>query len=116
MTQRDFYTAVINNTINNEVIDFAKAEIVKLDARNEKRKNTPTKEQLANEEIKKAMLELIQKAPMLASELGTMLNITTQKASALALQLVNAGDIVAVDYKIKGKGTVKQYKIVVKEG
>lgn len=112
MTNREFYSAIINGTVGTAEIDFAKEEIAKLDARNERRRNTPTKEQVANENIKNAIVEALADKPLVASEIATACGISTQKASALCAQLVAVGKIKVADLKIKGKGTVKQYTVV----
>ena len=51
MTNRDFLNAIIKNDINDEVIAHATAALEKLDATNEKRRNTPSKTQKANEPL-----------------------------------------------------------------
>ena len=112
MTNREFFTAVFNNEITDEVIVFAKDALVKLDARNDKRRNTLTKEQIANEAIKSEMLSVLANGPLVASEIAAKMGISTQKVSALAKQLVDCGAVEATDVKLKGKGTVKQYIIV----
>ena len=112
MTNREFYTAIINNTITAEVIDFATAEIGKLDARNEKRRNTPTKAQEANVGIKEAIkgyLASVKSA--VASEIATAVGVSTQKVSALCKQLVDNGEIKVADVKVRGKGTLKAYSL-----
>lgn len=113
MTNREFYNAVISGFITEAEINFAKAEITKLDARNDKRRNTLTKEQIANEELKTAIVELLaDKGMLVASTIATTLGVSTQKVSALAKQLVESGKVVAEDVKVKGKGAVKGYKVV----
>lgn len=112
MTNREFFTAITNSTLSDELKAFAAAEIAKLDARNDKRRNTLTKEQKANEEIKTAIVEAIGIGSLTASEIASKLNISTQKASALARLLVADGKVKAVDVKVKGKGTVKAYEVV----
>lgn len=112
MTNREFFTAVINGTVSANEIDFAKAEIAKLDARNDKRRNTLTKEQIANESIKSEMLAVLEGSPLVASEIAAKMGISTQKVSALAKQLVDCGSLKASDRKVKGKGTVKCYEVV----
>lgn len=110
MTSREMLTAVINGTITAEVVEAAKAEIAKLDARNGKRRNTLTKEQIANEAIKADIVAALSK-PMVASEIAIALGISTQKVSALCKQLVDNGEIKVADIKVKGKGSVKQYEL-----
>ena len=111
MTNREFLNAVISADVSADVTAMAQAELAKLDARNDKRRNTLTKEQIANEAIKSEMLSVLEGQALVASEIATKMGISTQKVSALAKQLVEAGSVVATDVKVKGKGTVKQYKL-----
>lgn len=111
MTNRDFYTAVINANINDELTDFAKSEIAKLDARNDKRRNTMTKEQKANEDIKVTIADFIGgKSDVVASDIAKGLALSTQKVSALCKQMVENGVLAVSEVKIKGKGAVKGYR------
>ncbi len=113
MTNREFLTSIISSNVSNELKEFAQSEIAKLDARNDKRRNTLTKEQVANEELKTAIVELLaDKGMLVASAIATSLGVSTQKVSALAKQLVESGKVVAEDVKVKGKGAVKGYKVV----
>lgn len=111
MTNRDFYSAIINGTINEEVVAKATEELGKLDARNDKRRNTLSKEQLANEEFKKSMVEFIGESKLTASEIAKGLEISTQKVSALAKQLVDNGTLVKEEVAVKGKGKVLAYSL-----
>ena len=106
MTQRDFYNAVIAETQNAELAQFAVEALEKLDARNAKRSSTPSKVQIANEPIIKAIAEVLTSEPMLASAIAEKCGISTQKASALVKKVdgVNVTDV-----KVKGKGTQKGY-------
>ena len=90
---------------------MAKAEIEKLDARNEKRRNTLTKEQKANEEVKGAIVEFIgDKSEVVASDIAKGLDLSTQKVSALCKQMVENGVLAVSEVKVKGKGAVKGYR------
>ena len=112
MTNREFYNSIINNTISAEVVAMAKAELDKLDARNEKRRNTPTKVQEANVGVKEAIkgyLATVKSA--LASEIATACGVSTQKVSALCKQMVENSEIKVADVKVKGKGTLKAYSL-----
>ena len=112
MTNREFYTAIIANpNVAQDYKDFAQAEIDKLDARNDKRKNTQTKSQKENEGIMTSILSYLANGSAVASDIGTALGISTQKASALCKLLVDGGKLTVADVKVKGKGTVKQYSI-----
>lgn len=111
MTQREFYTNIINANISDEMTDFAKGEIAKLDARNDKRRNTMTKEQKANEEVKVAIADFIgDKVDVVASDIANGLAISTQKVSALCKQMVENGVLAVSEVKVKGKGAVKGYR------
>ena len=112
MTNREFYKAVINSEVSEEIKAFAQEQIDKLDSKNEKRKNTQTKTQKENEGIKTQIVNLIEEnGSMVASVIATKLNISTQKASALCKQLVEEKELVVTDIKVKNKGTLKQYAI-----
>ena len=108
MTNREFYNAVITNAITEEVIAHAENALVKLDERNAKRANTPSKTQIANEPIIKAIAEVLTSEPMRASEIAEAVGISTQKASALVKKVEGVN---VVDVKVKGKGTQKAYSL-----
>lgn len=115
MTNRDFYNAVINGTIGDDEVNFAKAAIEKLDARNENRKSKPSKTALANEPIKASLLTYITEQPQTAAELAAKVDISTAKASALLLQLVNEKAVAKTEVKIVGKGKVNGYCLPTEE-
>ena len=99
MTQRDFYNAVIATVDNDELKAFATDAIAKLDERNAKRASKPSKTQIANEPIIKAITEVLTSEPMLASKIAELCEISTQKASALVkkvegVQSVDADDVI----------------------
>lgn len=112
MTQRDFYNAIINGTMNDEVIDYAKAAVAKMDATNEKRRNTPTKSQKENAPlVDKIVNEVLGETPKTASEIAAELEITVQKASALLRTIVANGQAASTDVKLPKKGAVKAYTL-----
>ena len=113
MTNREFYTAIISNeNISADLKSFAQSEIDKLDARNDKRKNTQTKAQKENEGVMTAILDHLANGSAVASDIGSALGISTQKASALCKLLVDSKKVTVEDIKVKNKGTVKQYTLV----
>lgn len=112
MTNREFYNAILNADVAQDIKDFAQGEIAKLDARNDKRKNTQTKAQKENEGIMASILDHLAKGSDVASGIATALGVSTQKASALCKLLVNEGKVAVADVKVKNKGTVKQYTLV----
>lgn len=111
MTNREFYTNILNGTLTEVEVEFAKSAIAKLDERNAKRSSKPSKTAIANEPIKAAIVEVLTDKPQTASAIGVAVEQTTQKASALLVQLVKEGKAVAVDVKVKGKGKVKGYTL-----
>ena len=106
MTQRDFYTAVIATVDNDELKAFAESAIAKLDERTAKRASKPSKTQIANEPIIKAIAEVLTDEPMLASKIAELCGISTPKASALVKKVEG---VQSTDVKVKGKGTQKGY-------
>ena len=112
MTNREFYTAIIGNpNVADDLKAYAQSEINKLDVRNDKRKNTQTKAQKENEGVMTSILEHLANGSAVASEIGSALGISTQKASALCKLLVNDGKLTVADIKVKNKGTLKQYTL-----
>ena len=106
MTKREFLNAVIAETQNTELASFAVAELEKLDTRNAKRSERPSKTQIANEPIIKAIRDILTDEPMIASKIAELCEISTQKASALVKKV---DGVQCVDVKVKGKGTQKGY-------
>ena len=115
MTSREFFTAVIEGKINDEIKEFAQLQIEKLDSKNAKRKTTESKTQKENKDIKTSLLATMEKDKVYtASEVAGMEieGITsTQKASALLRQMVETGTLTSEEVKVKGKGKVKGYRL-----
>ena len=108
MTRREMFEAIVNGNVTEEVIAMAQNEIVKMDERNAKRKNTPSKTAVANEPIKAQIMEVLTNEPMTASEVAEKVEISTQKASALLRQI---DGLTVTEVKVKGKGKVKGYAL-----
>ena len=86
MTNRDFYTAISNGMMNDEVKAFAVAAIEKLDARNTARKSKPSKTAEANAPIKEALFNSVRTAgssPKVIWELFSK-SLTTRRGHLLA--------------------------------
>lgn len=113
-TMRKFLETVATGFTGAEEVEFAKAEIAKLDARNEARKGKPSKTAQVNAPIKDAIKAFVADNPGTTAEaIGIAIGQTTQKVSSLATQLVNEGVITSVDVKkVNGKGKVKSYTAV----
>ena len=116
MTNRQFLTAIVEGKVTPEIVEYAEAQIVKLDEKNKKRRETGTANQRANEGIKEAILGAMEAGvTYTAAEIVTfgIDGITsTQKVSPLMSQLSDAGKVTISEVKIKGKSKVKGYTLV----
>lgn len=113
MTQREFFTKVIEANISEELTEKAKELVAGLDKRNAQKASTQTKTQKENEVLKAEMVDKLEKGKgYLAAEIGVIMGFSTSKASALASQLVKSGKATVADVKVKGKGTQKSYIIL----
>lgn len=112
-TERVFLEGIVEGAVvTAEQAEYAKAKRAKLDARNEKRKATPSKTAIANEPIKAKIVEFLEGRELTpANIIAEGVEITTQKASALCRQLVEAGTLVVADIKVVKKGKVKGYAL-----
>lgn len=112
MTNREFYKAIANGEMNEELKNFALEGIKKLDHKNELRNSKPTKTAKENEPIKARITEILttNDKPMLASEVASAVEISTQKASALLRQLVEGGVLAVDEVKVAKKGVQKIYR------
>lgn len=117
MTNREFFTNVMNGIITDAEKAHAEAEIAKLDKRNENRSSKPNKKQLENEPIKAEIVEFLAEhgaavSATIAAALSTEERpISTNKAVALCNQLVKEEKLVAEDVKIPKVGLRKQYAV-----
>ena len=110
MTKREFYTAIMKGEIDEQVKLFATEELEKMDAVNEKRRNTLSKKAKENEPLlNKIKSEILTEEPKTATDVAAVLKVSVQKASGLLRRLVEDGKAAKVDVKIKGKGTQKGY-------
>ena len=109
MTNREFYTAIVNGNITDEVVKHASEAIEKLDKALENRKNKPSKKATENAPVLEAITGVLGAEPMVASDIATAVGITTQKASALLRQLVANGVAVATDISVPKQGKCKGY-------
>lgn len=112
MTNREFFTNIINGNIDTATLDHAKAELTKLDERNEKRRNAVTPNDLANAEIEKQIVTLLtEKGAMLSADIATDLGITASKVNGVAKIMVDKGLLLSTKVKVKGKGERTQYSL-----
>ena len=116
-TMREFLTAVINASISEEVTAFANKEIDKLNAKNDKKKTTMTKDQKINAEIKDKILDFMAEettytSPEIAKAMQsefTEIEISTNKISALMRQLTAENKVNQIEKVKTSKGYVKGY-------
>lgn len=112
MTKREFLTMIINGTINEDVTNYAKDEIEKMDYRNENRKPSKkvTERKQQDEIDRELILELLRKSvePMKTSTIIESIEsfkdkeYKVQKITALITPLVKDGKVVKTVIK---KGT-----------
>lgn len=110
MTKREFYTAIMNGEIDEQVKLFASEELEKMDAANEKRRNTLSKKAQENLPLLQQITdEILTEEPKTATDVAAVLEVSVQKASGLLRRLVEEGKAEKTDIKIKGKGSQKAY-------
>ena len=115
MTNREFYTAISEGKLTDDIKAFAVEAIEKLDARNANRSSKPTKAQLENAPIKEALLTYLMnnEGQFTEGQLGEALEITHNQAGALARQLVAEGKVVSAEIKLPKVGKRKVYSLAV---
>lgn len=111
MTKREFMEKIIAVVEDNELKDFAKAEIEKLDKANANRSAKRAEKAKENEPIKEAIKETLDEGALMASEIGEEIGHSTQKITALCRQMVEDGILKVEDVKVKGKGKRKAYSL-----
>lgn len=113
MTNREFLTAIsTNESVPTEVAEYATAALAKMDAANEKRKNTPSKKAVENAPlIEKILNEVLTTEAKTASDVAAEIEVSTQKASALLRQIVAEGKAIVEDVKVPKKGVQKAYRL-----
>lgn len=103
MLKREFYEAVIEGNITEEVISFAEKQLEQLS-----KPKRPTKAQLENEILLPQVLDLLasrdEKNPLIAMDVVEALDLkTTQKATSLLGKLVKDGLAGKMKVKIEEK-------------
>ena len=112
ITSREVLNLIVNGVSNETTVGWAAEMLTKMDEKNEKRRNTPTKAQKENEPLKAKILAVLTEGAHTAAELGTICSLSTQKVSALCRALVAEGKVTVTDIKVRGKGKVKQYAAI----
>ena len=114
MTNREFLNAVsVCENCSEEVREYAKAAIAKLDATNEARKNKPSKKATENAPIMEQIVnEILTSEAQTASAIAEAAGISVQKASALLRQLAADGKATMTEVKVPKRGVQKAYAAV----
>ena len=103
MTIREFYQAVIEANINDELTTKATELTAALDARNEKRKGTETKEKKETAERRARVLAFLkeQTEPVTRDTIAGVLEMEPAKVSGACKGLVDAGLVEKSEVKVE---------------
>ena len=113
MTKREFYVAISNGSMNDEIMAMATAEFEKMDAANEKRKEKTSKKAEENQPIiDRIVNEVLTAEPMTATDIAAVVELSVQKTSALCRAAVAQGRAVQTEVKVPKRGTQKAYALV----
>lgn len=114
MNERTYLNSVLAlANLSEEMREETLARIAKIDAKNEKRKGVQTKTQKENEPIAQAIVEALADGQKLSVELATAVGCSVNKVNGIALNLVNEGRLAKTKVKVKGKGDMTAYSLVV---
>lgn len=98
MTKREFLNMVVNGTVNEDAVNYAKAELEKLDTRNQNKR--PTARQVENEELVEVVFETLATSdkPLMVKEIvlanDKLSDLSYQRVSALVKKLVDTNRVV----------------------
>ena len=105
----------MNGKITDEVIQWAKGEIAKLDKKNAKRKSIEGEIKAENKPIAEAILKALEGGSMISSTLAMTIGQTTQKTNGVAGEMVKLGMLTKSKVKVKNKGEQTAYELVATE-
>ena len=112
MTKREFYVAVSNGEMDEELMQYATAEIEKMDAANEKRKEKTSKKAEENQPlIDRIVNEILTTEPKTATDIAAIIELSVQKTSALCRAAVAQGKAVQSEVKVPKRGNQKAYAL-----
>lgn len=113
-TERNAWEEVATlETVSEDLKAFAVARLAKLDEKNDKRKNSEAAvvKRETDAAARETMLSAMEVGKTyVASELGTMVGVTTMKASSLAGDLTKEGKLVQSEVRSNGR-KVKGYTL-----
>lgn len=110
MTRRDFFNAIAaNETLTEELRNYATAAIEQMDVSNEKRKEKNAEKAKEKEPLIHQAVSFLGETPMTASEIAQKMEIKVQSASPLLKKAVIMGLANVQDVKVPKKGIQKGY-------
>ena len=119
MTIREFYNAVANGEITDELRTFATESLEKMDAQNAARKEKAHEKaaeaQAAKQPIRDALFAVVsdaenpKTASMLIADAGLEETVKPASVPSLMKPFVDAGTVLKVDMKVPGHGTQRGY-------
>ena len=112
-TARMALTDLINDKNIDKVKEWAKGEIDKLDKKNAKRKTAEGEIKAENKEIAEAILKALANGSMVSPDLAKAIGQNTQKTNGVAGEMVKLGMLTKTKVKVKGKGDLTSYSLVV---
>lgn len=112
MTKREFLTQVIEGTVTEEMVEFAKAEIVKLDAELAKAAEKRAAKKAENAPLVEALQAILTDEPMTASQIAENVEgiNNASKATVIAKILVESGVASVTEVKVKGRAVKGYFK------
>ena len=112
MTKREFYVAISNGEMNEELVAMATAEIEKMDAANAKRKDKVSKKAEENQPlIDRIVSEILGAEPKTATDIAAVMELSVQKTSSLCRAAVAQGKAVQSEIKVPKKSNQKAYAL-----
>jgi predicted Rossmann fold nucleotide-binding protein DprA/Smf involved in DNA uptake len=110
MTNREFYVAVANGTINDEIIAKANDLIAKHDASNEKRKSSESKEKKEVNDRRSIVLSLLSAEPTTVEVIAEQSGLSVGQVRSALTSLVKADLAVKTEVK-SGKSRKMNYSL-----
>ena len=114
MTKREFLEKVITlEGVSEEMVAFAENEIEQIDVSNKKAAERRAAKRAEDQPLIDQIMDMVKQGEeaVTASEVGEVLEVSTQKASALLRRLVSDNVLAVEDIK-KGNRAVKGYTLV----
>ena len=117
MTQREFLENVANGIMNDEMTTFATERLTAMDSANEKRREANSVKRAEKEAekapIREAVMAVITSEPKTATTLiaEAGVEIKPQAMPSLLKSVIEAGTVLKVNVKVKGKSTQRGYQL-----